>query len=277
MDIKFLDFYSKNIREDLIASSPHVPSTKDILMVLHNQLDYVKIAIESIIKHTDNFHLYVWDNASDEETSVYLHQISQDLNQNQSKKMTVTRSAENIGFIVPNNEMANWGKSDYIILINSDTQVYPEWDNRLIGFLQKNPDYLQVGYQGGIVDENAMGVFSAFGEDIDYVAGWCFAIHRSTFERFGLFDPNLQFAYGEDSDFSLKLKHYGYKIYALHLALVHHFGNKTIKFVKENSTKDIYSSFNGNHEYLRQKWKNYYQSDRIALVKGMKNESEVVE
>lgn len=45
-------------------------ASKDILIVVHNQLDYVKQCIQSIQEHTNNYHIYIWDNGSDDETKL---------------------------------------------------------------------------------------------------------------------------------------------------------------------------------------------------------------
>lgn len=252
--------------EDLLKCFPYKESTKDIIMVVHNQLDYVKVAVESIIQNTSNFHLYVWDNASDTSVSEFLYDKMYSLEDIDGKDMTITRSSENIGFVLPNNELAKIGNSQYIIPINSDTQVYPGWDHYLIGFLQNNPSFLQVGYQGGLLDEKGMGNGADFGEKVDYICGWCFCISRNTYNAFGLFDDKFEFAYCEDADFSLRIKKDGYKIYALHLATVHHSGNKTIKKVQEDGHLFVLDTFKKNHEFMQKKWSEYLAKQRVGVV-----------
>jgi hypothetical protein len=83
---------------------------KDILVVVHNQLEYTKKCVDTIYSSTDNFHLYIWDNGSDEETHNYLQE--QQLNR---KNFHFVRNDDNIGFIKPNNELATkLGASYYI-------------------------------------------------------------------------------------------------------------------------------------------------------------------
>jgi len=231
---------------------------KDILIVAHNQLDYIKECVESILECTYNFILYIWDNASDTPTKRYLEYLSEN-----HSKIKLSRSEENLGFIIPNNRLAEKGNSEYIILLNSDTKVKPGWDNGLVGFLETFSNYAQVGYIGGLLNTDCRGgdVFDC-GDEIDFIPGWCFCVHRKTFERYGLFDEkNLEFAYGEDSDFSLRLKAAGHKIYALHLDLVLHHGNRTV-FEVQNKRK-MTDTFYQNHQYLRSKWRHYLENQRI--------------
>ena len=245
----------KEIKQELLYIFDYKPVMKDILIVSHNNLVYLKPCIESIRKNTENYQIYVWDNASNNEVQEYLsHQ--QDLK--------VVRSDKNLGFIIPNNRLIERCNNPYVILLNDDTEVYPNWDKILIGFLQKT-NSAQVGYCGGIIDENGKGTKFNFGEKIDYVTGWCFAIPKCIYKKYGLFDEaNLQFAYCEDADFSLRLKENHEKIYALHCGLVHHHENKTV----QNVDFDVKSSFEKNHKYIKHRWLGFH---------GLQNSQSVVE
>jgi GT2 family glycosyltransferase len=174
------------------------------------------------------------------------------------------RSEENLGFILPNNILAAKGNSPYLVLLNSDTEVYKGWDTALIGWLVAKPEYAQSGYLGGMLEENAQGGKSWAGEHIDYVCGWCVCMPRRIYNNFGLFDAeHLSFAYGEDADLSLRLIEAGYKLRALHLGLVIHHGNATISEVQK--TRDCKTTFDQNHEYLRKRWRNYLLEKRAML------------
>ena len=125
----------------------------------------------------------------------------------------------------------------------------------MIAWLEAHPQIALAGYQGGYLNEDAQGGGEeAFGYEIDYVAGWSMALSRVTFQEFGLFDEkNLRFAYGEDSDLCLRLKEAGRQVYAMHLELVQHFGNRTIKQLVAEGY-DLSTSFRQNHEYLKGRW-----------------------
>lgn len=231
-------------------------ATVDIVMVVHNQLDYTRRAIESIYRHTKNFHLLLWDNGSDAPTRAYLEEIGR------RENVTLERSEENLGFIIPNNRLAALGQAPYLALLNSDTEVQPRWETTLMEFLTRRPEYGAVGYEGGLLGANAIGCGRGAGDSIDYVSGWCVCMARRTYEEHGLFDEqNLQFAYGEDSDFSLRLQEAGLRVHALSPQLVTHFGNKTIAEVAQ--TRDTRTSFSANHEYLRRRWASYLAQQRI--------------
>jgi len=251
--LRGVNFFSEEIKEELFVVSKYEVAEKDILIVVHNQLEYLKICIESIRGNTENYHIFVWDNGSDQDMQDWLAE---------QKDIVTVRNEENLGFIIPNNELIKLGNSPYVILLNSDTMVMKDWDKSLISHLQQDQQLAQVGFAGGILDEDGKGKWVQFGTEVDYIAGWCFAIRRETYEKHGLFDQeNLEFAYGEDADFSLRLQQAGQTVRALHLGLVCHFQNKTILQVCHK--RDCRKTFEQNHRFIKQKW---ITRSRVAII-----------
>lgn len=244
-----LEQNSEDIKAELTTLQLYEPVEKDILIVVKDQLSYVKGCIESIHKNTSNYHIYIWDNASGDETKLYLDKIK-------SSNIHIQTSEKNLGFIIPNNQLAELGSSPYMILLNSDTLVQPGWDEAMISWLQHNENTAEVGYLGGILDEQCKGKTFNCGGDVDYICGWCACFSRKTYDEFGLFDQeNLEFAYCEDSDFSLRLKDAGKEIYALYIGLVHHFQNVTVKDVaRREGTARLQETFDKNHAYIARRW-----------------------
>lgn len=236
---------------------------KDIIIVVHDQLELVKKCVISIYSVTTNFTLYIWDNDSMEPTRKFLETLAKE-----HDNIILVRNEENIGFIQPNNELARIGKSPYIILLNSDTEVKKGWDMAMISWLQNHPECKQVGYQGGLLVEDGRGCSDpGYGHRIDYVSGWCFCVQRDTYNKYGLFDEtNLEFAYGEDSDYSLRLREAGHAVYALNLKMVDHVGNATSKEVANE--RDTSASFEKNHKYIRERHAAYLNDKRVLLNKG---------
>lgn len=239
-----------SLKEELMIASCVGSVEKDILIAVHNELEYVRCTIESLQRNTKNYQLYLWDNGSEEPTASYLQKIA-----DENDNVYLHREEENLGFIVPNNRMAEQTKSPYIIFLNSDCRVYEGWDTAMIGWLESHPKVAQVGYTGGHLDSKGKGVRFNCGKDIQYICGYCFCIPRETYDEFGLFDEeNLQFAYCEDSDYSLRLQEGGKEIYALHVRLVHHFQNKTILSVLPK--RDLSAELANNSAYIQSRWGN---------------------
>lgn len=242
---------------------------KDIIIVVHDQLDYLKQCIDSIRAYTKNYHLYIWDNNSKQETADYIESLMKSYDPEVHKDWAITtiRSDSNTGFIFPNNELAALGDSEYIILLNSDTKVFENWDRVMTGFMDAHPDVGAVGVWGGYLGADGRGFGGGNGYEIDYVPGWCLCIGRETYRRHGLFNRELKFAYCEDADLSLRLKEAGYKIYALHAPLVHHYQNKTIVEVEKEGQVDVRATFDHNHAYIKERWKHYLANERVMLHK----------
>ncbi len=248
-----IDQFRNEINYELWCTHNYKSASKDIVIIVHNQLEYLKQCIDSIKANTENYTIHIWDNGSNQETKEYIEACG----------AKYVRVEENIGFIKPNNELLKQCTSDYVILLNSDTRVLPNWANSMIGFLQANPNTKQIGYMGVKLDEDGQGRRADLGYNIDYVCGWCSCFPRSLYNEIGLFDEGLQFAYFEDSDFSLRVQQAGYKIYALHTMLVHHYENKTIKEVHKENKINVAASFKHNNEYFLNKWSHYLKHERL--------------
>lgn len=263
--------YKEMLVEELMAQYNAQPAGKDIIIVVHNQLELTKRCLESIFANTlPPFHIYLWDNASDGDTEMYLVNIRQS-----HPNVTLVRSEENLGFISPNNELAQLGTNPYMILLNNDTEVSSGWDTALLGYLQAHENISAVGFQGGLLSEDGIGVNSNTGTEIDYIMGWCVCFSRELYKEFGLFDHvNLQFAYGEDSDFSLRLREAGKSIYAITMELVKHHAHQTTAAVKVK--RNIKPEFVANHEYVHRRWHDYLKENRV-LKKYPETEKQIYE
>lgn len=238
------------IKEELLFIDFAENIDKDILIVVHNEFEFVRNCIDSLYKNTKNFNLFIWDNASDKQTKEYLEKIQK------KKNVKLYKSEQNIGFVIPNNLMAKDSKSPYLILLNSDTEVRPYWDKVLVGFLEKNKDVAACGFQGGMVNEQGLGVSINFGYEVDYICGYCLCIPRKIYKEFGLFDENIKFAYCEDSDFSFRLREKNKKIYACYSTdLVVHYGSRTSLSVAQKT--NLKETIENNLIYLQNRWSKY--------------------
>ena len=239
----------KRVRAELqISTACKKPAEIDVLMVVHNQAELTTNAIESLKATTPDYHLYIYDNASDQLTGDVLQRA--DL-----RGGKLMRGKENIGFLKPNNILVAEGKSPYIILLNNDVYCLPGWWEPLIGCLQHYPEVGVTGYLGGYLNNQGIGTSPAWGYDVDYIAGWCLALRRADYEKFGLFDEkHLEFAYCEDADFCFRLREAGLTTYAFGLNLVWHKCHATSLAVDPDV---LMKPFAKNHEYMQGRWQKY--------------------
>lgn len=246
--------------KELSLLMQYQPISKDIIIIVHDQLKYFKKCIESIYEYTNDFNLYIWDNNSKKDTLNYLNDLSKKDN------VHIIFNKENIGFCKPNNEITKLTKSPYLIFLNSDTEILcKDWDSLMIAILQQNKHIIQTGYQGCFLNRDANYVGTGFGEKIDYIGGWCFCISRDAYNQFGLFDENLKFAYYEDSELGLRYQTAGYKLYGIYNDMVLHYGNQTIKTVLKEENHNFPEYFLHNKNYINQKYRDYLDNKLTSL------------
>lgn len=142
-------------------------------------------------------------------------------------------NSENLGFAEGNNVGIRHALShgaDYIVLLNNDTRVEPDFLTKLINRGEEKPDIGVLGgkvlmfHNPGIVNSTGINMnMFAYGWDRDIgedntqlnrsggevlaVTGCLMAVKRQVFERVGLLAPEF-FAYMEDLDFCLRVWEY---------------------------------------------------------------------
>jgi glycosyltransferase involved in cell wall biosynthesis len=121
-----------------ISYTKHIHETKDtttfsILIPTWNNLEMLKLCINSILKN-----------------STYSHQIIIHINEGndgtkkwvEEQKFSHTYSETNIGVCYALNAAAALAQTEYVLYINDDMYVCPEWDKFLLEEIQKMPDKL---------------------------------------------------------------------------------------------------------------------------------------
>jgi hypothetical protein len=200
-----------------------------IIILNWNGLEDTIECLESLQKITyPNYELIVIDNnseGSDAEVlrgkfSGYIHLIEND---------------KNYGFCEGNNigiRHALKNQADYILILNNDTTVAPDFLSELVRIGESDPQigllgpkiYLyhepnRIWFAGGRISllskssnrgymESDQGQFNKI-DHVDVLSGSCMLIKRQVFERIGLFDPVYFFSF-EDVDLSLRSTHAGF-------------------------------------------------------------------
>lgn len=176
-------------------------------------------------------------------------------------KVELLKSGRNLGFTGGNNlgiKAALKGGADYVLLLNNDTLVAPDFLKHLLAVVKNNPQigivapkiYFAAGYEfhknrykkaqlgkviwyaGGLIDWRNMygshrgvdqvdtGQFDELTET-DFATGCCMLIRAEVFSKIGFLDDRL-FLYLEDLDFSLRAKRVGYRIIYVPQARIWH-------------------------------------------------------
>ncbi len=178
-------------------------------------------------------------NSDKENNSIYK------LSENNTSKYPVIfiQSRENLGFAAGNNIAIRYAlsKNDfkYILLLNNDTVVNPNFLSRLIEISERENLGLSgckihyyhepknIWYNGGkfykwicktthIQNENT----TDFSES-SFITGCCMLIRKDVLEKVGLLDESY-FMYVEDLDFSYKVAKSGDKLGVVHKSVIYH-------------------------------------------------------
>jgi O-antigen biosynthesis protein len=157
------------------------------------------------------------------------------------------RNEANLGFLHSCNKAAAEAKGRYLLFLNNDTQVLPDWLEPMVALFRQRPDTGAVGAKllypdgrlqeaGGIIWQDASGwnfgrledpsmpVYN-YVREVDYCSGAALMVERTVFARLGGFDPIYAPAYFEDTDLCFRLRRIGLKtLYQPASRVIHHEG-----------------------------------------------------
>ena len=217
-----------------------------IIIPNYNGIKFMKDCIESLRVQTyKNFEILVVDNGSKDESVDYLRDLeSYESNLN----IKAIYLDENLGFAGGVNVGLAACDSKYVILLNNDTEVFPDYVEMLVNAIEKSDRIFAVnplminahdkelvddagdgysllgwGYQIGVGEKVAdftkrRAVFSACAGASIY--------RKSILDEVGYFDE-MHFAYLEDMDLSFRARLRGYIIGFEPRAKVYHLGSAT--------------------------------------------------
>jgi len=210
-----------------------------IILLCYNKFSYTKRCIDSIFKNTNypNYEIVAVDNASVDETSEYLETYA--------KRLKYVRINNNVGFIGGNNIGVSQTDADYVVFLNNDTEVMPDWLGNLYNTFLFHPDAGGVGakliFANNTLQEAGAAVFNDatgwnygrngevsdsrynFVRETDYCSGAALMVRRDLFNKVGGYDYLFAPAYFEDTDLCFSIRKLGYKIYYCFSAQVIHY------------------------------------------------------
>lgn len=233
-----------------------------IVIPVFNQITYTEGCLKHIESYTDHpYELIIIDNGSTDGTADLLKTL----------KAKVITNLSNEGVYKAWNQGITSSIDDYIVIMNNDILVTPNWLNNLIDFMD-NTGYSIAGpaMREGKLDYDLIGYSQRFikacynatriGELCNFS---CVAIKRSVFERIGLFDDRFFVTRGDD-DFLLRAKEAGIIPAVTGSSFVHHYSELTQRSLIAESLKDFNKR---DDEIFYQKWNNI-RRERTWLEKN---------
>ncbi|MBV9924341.1 MAG: glycosyltransferase [Acidobacteria bacterium] len=248
-----------------------------IIILTWNGLAYTKRCLETLRGRTafNDYEVVVVDNGSTDGTVEYLRSLPW---------LRLLENRENLGFVRGNNRALaeSVGDSDFVLLNNDTEIVQPDWLSRLqataygapevgiVGARLRRPDgmlqhagtYMPIetfwGQQLG-AGEKDVNQFNADAE-VEGVVFACAYIKREVYERVGPLDEDY-FSYFEDSDYCLKARSQGFKVFCCGSATIVHHENTSTK-VNKVSFEHLFLE---SQKTFRRKWQAALESSRYTL------------
>jgi GT2 family glycosyltransferase len=209
----------------------------NVVVTNHNGGVLIQNCLRSLFKtRFGSFDVTVVDNASSDGSPDVIAGVFPAVN--------LIRLSRNRGYAAANNIGIRAGTGKHVVLLNSDTEVEPEWLTNLVQIAEQTPDaaFLQpkilllqdrnmLNSAGNEIHIAGFGVCRGIGtldlgqydriESIGYASGACVMISRETLQKVGLLDE-IFFAYGEDKDWGWRAKMLGYRSIYVPTARVYH-------------------------------------------------------
>lgn len=215
-----------------------------ISILTYTALRQVKACLASVLQSKQPYKLILTANGNPEVAAYFQHFAAEFPN------VRVIVNPNNEGFIEPNKQALHLCDTELFVMLNDDTVVPPDWLDKLIEPFDLYKTAALSGPVGGC--QTLQPTFHGMkGRDFEYLEGSCLCCKTEVMKKHGLFDPHLRWAYGEDSDLSLRMRCLGYTLHQVSFPIRHEIA-ATSRFVK-----DVRLHQAANHAYLIKRWGHY--------------------
>ncbi len=215
-----------------------------IIVLNYNAGDLLADCVKSLYDtNYNNYEIIVVDNASKDG--------SQKKCKERFDQIKLIENKENLGYCEGNNVGIKQATGEFIVILNPDTLIEPNWITELVSAYKKHGEGL---YQPKIIslyEENILqstgNMIHIFGfgfardkgvpdssqrkdvEQIGYASGTCLFTSQSVLKKVGVFDPFL-FLYHDDLDLGWRAAQLGIKSYYVPLSLIYHVESYSLKW-----------------------------------------------
>lgn len=247
-----------------------------IVIPVYNQFGYTYNCLKSILEHTEKttYEIIIADDCSTDQVKE-LEKVVSGIN--------VIHNEKNLRFLLNCNNAAEQARGAYILFLNNDTQVQPNWLRPLVDLMEREKEAGMVGsklvYPDGSLQE-AGGILWKDGsawnyghlknpedpeysyvKEADYISGAAIMIRTSLWKEIGGFDTAFAPAYYEDTDLAFEVRKHGYKVFLQPASIVVHFEGVSNGTDTSSGLKS-YQVVNQNKFF--EKWKEVLEKDHFA-------------
>ena len=247
-----------------------------IIILNYNAGNLLLNCVDSVFKSTySNFEVLVVDNISTDNSHV--------LCKEKFEKIRLIENKENLGYCEGNNVGIRNANGEFIVILNPDTTVEPNWLDHLMSaynefgeglyqpkffslneklVLQSTGNMLHIFGFGfardkGKIDDGKMESI----EKINYASGTCLFTSKIVLDKIGLLDPFL-FLYHDDLDLGWRAAHIGINSFYVPKSIIYHAESYSIKW---SSKKFYWLERNRKYCLLTHYSKETYAKMRLSL------------
>lgn len=243
-----------------------VPGLASIVILTFNQLEYTKMCVKSLRRHTPEHHEIIFiDNGSTDGTAKWLKRLTKE-----NRNYRLIENRQNLGFASGCNQGIKASDGEYILLLNNDVIVATGWLTGMLNCLNSAPDAGIVGPMTNNISGLQQLISDEYRsvDDLDEYAaefrkrhlhrriplrrivGFCMLFRRTLVERIGLLDETFGTGNFEDDDFCLRAALEGHRNYIAGDVFIHHYGSRS--FI--GNKIDYRASITGNRKIIETKW-----------------------
>ena len=236
-----------------------------IVIVTWNALPLLRQCLPSVVQtEYPNLEILLADNASEDDSAKWVEETFPDVR--------IVRHPENWAFCRGNNEAIKHATGDYVVLLNNDVEVPPDWLRPLVEAMEATPDvgavqpkllqyhdrrrFEYAGASGGFLDrfgypflrgriffemEEDHGQYDD-ARDVFWATGAALVLRRAALDEVGLLDERF-FMHMEEIDLCWRLWRRGWRVRVVPQSTVYHIGGGSLP--QGNARKVYYNFRNG--------------------------------
>ena len=247
-----------------------------IIILNYNAGNLLLNCVDSVFKSTyPNFEVLVVDNISADNSHVICKE--------KFEKIQLIENKENLGYCEGNNVGIRNANDEFIVILNPDTIVEPNWLNHLMSAYNKfgeglyQPKFFSLNEKLVLQSTGNMLHIFGFGfakdkgktddektelvEKINYASGTCLFTSKIVLNKIGLLDPFL-FLYHDDLDLGWRAAHVGINSFYVPKSIIYHAESYSIKW---SSKKFYWLERNRKYCLLTHYSKETYAKMRLSL------------
>jgi len=250
-------------------AEPAARRTVSAIIPVCNQVEVTRQFVDSLLDHTPELHEVIFiDNGSNDGTSQFFDHLLEnweavvDSHERPEDAATLSRAetpgdtalrlisnSRNIGMPGALNQGLESATGQYVVVLHNDLLFTEGWLDGLlrcaenapgaaiVGPVTNHATSMQADPQALYNDEEGMHDYADHvaseqdGEwlEVPAVSGFCMLIRRDALDDAGSFDERFGYGIFEDSDFCLRARNAGHRVYVASDTFVHHFGGLTFQ------------------------------------------------